>query len=586
MSETQDEATTEDISTEFDTSPEIHDYEPTPEERQDFDTTSEKAEQFEYRSLDEVLQVLEDGREWERTATSSGGEYLKFETQESFYRDQEGKENRVLNRDQHGEILDDLFTQGYSVKERSEGEKLIREVYFAAENGELSYSIDVFSPLEEPQNQDSGEELLGLIDSDSEIEAVEGTIFTEAQPEIKMEQPVILEAHAQVERVVEQISDANDESELIFKESGIKLVSVAKETIVKEVAVEKATIAPVLEIKPDIVLESEPSPITLVDVISEDPKQEIELPEAVTRQVELSEPVVLNIPAPQTIVKSVIVEISPIILEKNIVIEKHDESQVDASAVESVSIEAIEIQKENIVAPIVERDDISVEITRPMTKVEVVSNEIEITEPAVAISSVREATTEGQEKESVVLNGEITQTLIEPRLSSEPVIAESEIKISDDVEQSESNVITRDQISTEVIERVVVEKNITETKAAERTDKLEIRVVETNSRPERVDNRTETPRVQIFREQTPQGEIVRVNFEETRTFSEERVVLFRAEQDSQERSRVVVNQVESPLSANTNELNFRNYRPAATDVDESELGELRPERQALEAIAA
>ncbi len=109
-----------------------------------------REENFQYKSIEEVVKAQSaEGKEWVRAAESSGREYLNDETKESYYKDADGKKNVVLSRERDAEVLDDLFTKGFSIKERSEGDKVTRETYFADDKGRLSYVIDILSPNED-----------------------------------------------------------------------------------------------------------------------------------------------------------------------------------------------------------------------------------------------------------------------------------------------------------------------------------------------------------------------------------------------------------------------------------------------------
>lgn len=221
-------------------------YEAPIESGQTQDQKESADEKYKFNSIEDVIQAhANDGREWQRVGESSAGsEKLNFKTQESYYQD---KQNVVLNRERDSEILDQLFDQGFAIKERVDGDKTTREIYFADAKGELSFVIDTLSSEQKQGNvEGDNESETGLFDSSLEDRA---TNLAGDQQDLRLS---FLSEHLQAvaaesaEAVVVN-ADSNEESEgtVASSERVVALAVEAPQPAVEQYAAQSVELAAV-----------------------------------------------------------------------------------------------------------------------------------------------------------------------------------------------------------------------------------------------------------------------------------------------------------------------------------------------------
>lgn len=110
-------------------------------------------QKYQFNSLEEVLAAhAPKDKDWSVSFSSQNegamAGYLKSETHEWIYKDTKGEKKSLTNsingkeeKERHTKILEDLYSQGWSVVEywHPETQKIIREIYFSDNKGKISF---------------------------------------------------------------------------------------------------------------------------------------------------------------------------------------------------------------------------------------------------------------------------------------------------------------------------------------------------------------------------------------------------------------------------------------------------------------
>jgi hypothetical protein len=579
-----------------------------------YTTESEAAKQFQYSSVEDVVKSLPDAEQWEKKAASSGGDYLKWDTQEWVYKEASGKESSITDqvtgelKGRHTEILEGLFSQGFAISERVEGQTLLREVYFADEKGKISYEVYSLSPALEIGTDYEPDSSLDILSADSYLDPDPGEIFkvpevtavelfglspknqtartaerSETQTEPRRETLIRLQPEVKPTLEVKNVSDSVLETDISeFEQSliserpevdqSIKLAEVIDlitidrvdveytETIVERAFVEQLEYKTenIFEnVRPVVVAEIESSPISLIE-LSEVEEQTVIQEVRPETQVAVQESLI------ESVNRFVEVQAQNQVEELGIVLIEDIETGIDESRPE---ISELQTESENI-------PDLVVELGQ---RVQVVENSTKVVEIVIEIVSVMTDVMTELEMKNIVPETKVISTKEIQEILVAPTV---EIKQQDEkpaIVQEAERIIQAVAVSEKIeAERVLVSEPVRvfeNQKTVETTDRItqvsETRPVQASIRESKrvVEERTVmVSERQVIREQIVQevqpivtaerrvGEIdrQRVVFE-ANMVSQERVVLFRAREivseprsqtEAEERAAQVVNLAE------------------------------------------